>query len=123
MKAKCSEWTDVRTFGHAKGGILSPLLFVCFINDLPITLETNSLLLADDFKLYPWVDGKRDVDHLQHLLDQICRWSTEWGLGLNPVKCKVLTLSLRRKPIVAEHTLGGMVLESVCDEWRGCSAR
>ena len=112
VKGKCSRWTDVRS-GTPEGGILSPLLFVCFINDLPLTLQTNSLMFADDVKLFCRVDGDNDVGHLQLQLDQLCRWSRAWGLSLNPSKCKVLSLSLRRKPIVGEYTVGGVVLDRV----------
>ena len=112
VKGKCSRWTAVRS-GTPEGGILSPLLFVCFINDLPLTLQTHSLLYADDVKLYCRVDGDSDVRHLQLQLDQLCRWSRTWGLSLNPLKCKVLTLSLRRKPTVGEYTVGGVALERV----------
>lgn len=112
VKGKCSQWSDVRS-GTPEGGILSPLLFVCFINDLPLAIQTDSLLFADDVKLYCRVDSDGDVSHLQHQLDALCEWSEAWGLTLNPLKCKVLTLSLRRKPIVGTYTIGGVALERV----------
>ena len=81
VKGKCSQWTDVRS-GTPEGRILSPLLFVCFMNDLPQALNTESLMYADDVRLYCRVDGESDVRHLQHQLDQLCRWSNTWGLSM-----------------------------------------
>ena len=92
---------------------MSPLLFVCVMNDLPQALNTESLMYADDVKLYCRVDGESDVRHLQHQLDQLCRWSKTLGLSLNPQRCKVLTLSLHRNPTVGKYTVGGLVLDRV----------
>ena len=40
----------------SEGGLLSPLLFACFVNDLPETLYVDTLLFADDVKMYRQVD-------------------------------------------------------------------
>ena len=44
---KSSEWVPVGS-GTPEGGLLSPLLFACFVNDLPETLDVDTLLFADD---------------------------------------------------------------------------
>ena len=49
VKGKCSEWVPVLS-GTPEGGILSPLLFACFINDLPGSIEADALMFADDVK-------------------------------------------------------------------------
>ena len=49
VAGKCSEWVPVRS-GTLEGGLLSPLLFACFVNDLPNSLEADTLMFADDVK-------------------------------------------------------------------------
>ena len=46
-------------------------------------------------------------------LDRLCRWSESWGLSLNPSKCKILTLSLRRSPVVSTYSIDGTAIERV----------
>ena len=54
-----------------------------------------------------------DVRSVQAQLDRLCVWSEKWGLKLNPAKCKVLTLSLKRNPILVTYLINGVALEQV----------
>ena len=112
VKGKCSEWVPASS-GTPEGGILSPLLFACFINDLPMNVDTDTLMFADDAKMYGRVDSDADVRSMQHQLDSLCQWSATWGLTLNAAKCKVLSLTLKRLPVTATYTIGGIELERV----------
>ena len=112
VKGKCSQWTAAPS-GTPEGGLLSPLLFACFINDLPDNVQADCVMFADDVKLYNRVDSVADVDFLRQQLDSLCRWSARWQLTLNPSKCKVLTLTLRRAPIVSMYSIGSVQLERV----------
>ena len=112
VKGKCSQWVPAPS-GTPEGGLLSPLLFACFINDLPASIETSTVMFADDVKMYCRVDNDSDVLYLQRQIDSLCRWSETWRLTLNPVKCKVLTLSLRRAPVLGTYCIGGENLERV----------
>ena len=114
VNGKCSSWVPV-TSGTPEGGLLSPLLFACFINDLPAHVHTNCLMFADDVKLYSRVDSSADVDSLQRELDALCRWSQSWSLKLNPAKCKVLTLTLRRTPTVGAYLINGVAIERLTE--------
>ena len=112
VAGKCSEWVPVRS-GTPEGGLLSPLLFACFVNDLPNSLEADTLMLADDVKMYRRIDSMVDVRHLQVQLDRLVCWSERWGLKLNPAKCKVLTLTLRRNLVIGTYKIGDVALERV----------
>ena len=112
VHGKCSDWVNVMS-GTPEGGLLSPLLFACFVNDLPGAIQTDTLMFADDVKLYRRVDSEADVRTMQAQLDSLCEWSERWKLKLNPDKCKVLTLTLRRNPVIANYRIRGVVLERV----------
>ena len=52
VNGQCSSWVPV-TSGTPEGGHLSPLLFACFINDLPdAVIHSDCVIFADDCKLY-----------------------------------------------------------------------
>ena len=112
VQGKCSDWVKV-TSGTPEGGLISPLLFACFVNDLPEALLTDALMFADDVKLYRRVDNQADVRSMQGELDKLCKWSEMWKLKLNPGKCRVLTLTLKRNPVIGNYVIGGEMLERV----------
>ena len=62
-----------------------------------------------------FIIGHADCEFLQNELNALCRWSQLWGLSLNPAKCKVLTLSLRRFPVICSYSLEGSTLERVSE--------
>ena len=70
-------------------------------------------MYADDVKLYRQVQSASDVDLLKSDLARLVHWSSVWRLKLNASKCKVLTVTLKRKPIVSNYSINGVVLENV----------
>ncbi|KAA3682117.1 uncharacterized protein DEA37_0002048 [Paragonimus westermani] len=74
--------------GVFQGSVLGPLLFFVCINDLPNNISSNTLLYADDLKLW----NATDPGALQIDLDAIKRWSGDWSLPLNDNKCVRMSL-------------------------------
>lgn len=80
-----------------QGCILSPYLFSLFINDLPPMLRCNSLLFADDLKIFQPIKTINDCIMLQKDLDTLHTWCTINKLDLNVSKCMVMSFSYRRE--------------------------
>ena len=70
VKGKCSQWAPVPS-DNPEGGLISPLLFACYINDLPDCVHTDCVLFADDVKIYSKVDSTADADFLQRQLQNL----------------------------------------------------
>ncbi|CAF0917391.1 unnamed protein product [Brachionus calyciflorus] len=84
-----SDWIDVLSGVH-QGSVIGPLLFIIFINDLPIVLSIICKLFADDSKLINVIRNIKDRVDSQQNINKILNWTTEWKLDLNLVKCKVM---------------------------------
>ena len=103
--------------GIPQGSVLGPLLFVIYINDLPNCLNSQSLLFADDTKVYSQIKTPTDAYQLQTDLEKLEKWSQEWLLAFHPDKCKVLTLGRHEDIQYAhEYTLFGQKLEHIFEE-------
>ena len=84
-----SSWTRV-TSGIPQGSVLGPLLFVCYVNDMPENITSTVYMFADDTKLYRNIKTHIDREVLQSDLSRLEDWSRKWQLRFNADKCKVL---------------------------------
>ena len=85
-----SGWQPV-TSGVPQGSVLGPILFVYYINDLPLVAgNCRAGLFADDAKFSTTVDTHGMAMGLQEDAYKICEWTEMWSLRLNVDKCNVL---------------------------------
>ena len=59
-----SQWTSVLSRVR-EGSVLGPLLFACYVSDIPNNIKTNCVSYADDLKLFHEISGPDDVITLQ----------------------------------------------------------
>ena len=89
------------TCGVPQGSFLGPLLFLIFINDLP--LNTDSVLTdlyADDTTLYYTDKSQACIEQqLQTALHKLSEWCKENGRLINTAKTKVMIITTPQKRI------------------------
>ena len=88
--------------GVPQGSILGPLLFLCFVNDLPHIFEGKCEFLsyADDTQLIVTAENARSLkSKIEEVIDLAQKWYTKNGLKNNSDKSKVLIVSNKKKNI------------------------
>ena len=80
--------------GVPQGSVLGPLLFLIYINDLPLCSPSDFLLFADDTKILKCIESHSSQASLQLCLDHVSSWCDQWNLRLNGAKCAILKIAL-----------------------------
>ena len=70
----CSSESLPVTSGVPQGTVLDPLLFLCFVNDIPNCVSSNIRLYADDILLYRTINVMDDCVKLQDDLNALQQW-------------------------------------------------
>ena len=81
-----STWQNVES-GVPQGSVLGPLLFLIYVNDLEIGINTKIWKFADDVKIVKSIESVDDNFKIQKSLDKLSVWATNWDMD-NIAKCK-----------------------------------
>ena len=111
------EWAPVLS-GVPQGSVLSPLLFILYVNDIPDLVLCNIKMFAVDTKLFTSVRSQEDQEHLQCDITTLEDWAKDWLLEFNADKCKLMQVG---RPPPRNYTMtnksGARVdLESINEE-------
>ena len=96
--------------GVPQGSVLGPVLFLIFINDLPVDINSRTRLFADDCILYRQISSENDQQLLQEDLDRLATWEKTWGMEFHPQKFSVMRISRARTPRTFKYHLKGVPL-------------
>lgn len=98
------------TSGVPQGSNLGPLLFLLFIDDLTKSIDCHKLLFADDLKIYFDINNINDCIFLQSQINSLEEWCNTFKLKLNESKCKVISYSRKKEPIIYKYQLNNQIL-------------
>ena len=87
------------TSGVPQGTVLGPLLFLSYINDLPLSLSSTTRLFADDSLVYRPIVNRDDCLRLQDDLHALERWEAKWQMTFRPDKCHHMCFTRSHNPI------------------------
>ena len=111
------------TSGVPQGSVLGPVLFLIFINDLPLEMLSPLSLFADDSKIFARIlaENRKRLTRiingneiLQRDLNTVREWAIKWKMEFNVDKCKIMHLG-KKNP---KHTynMGGSELAVTREE-------
>lgn len=98
-----------------QGSVLGLLLFLIYINDITVSLNSGVFCCADNTTLLKVVDSL-DVSatNLNEDLSRIADWSKKWLLDMNASKTKSLLFSFKREvPLYLPFFLNNSEIEEV----------
>ena len=106
-----SEMVELRA-GTPQGSVLSPILYLIFVNDMPSCLNLSKIALsqyADDIGI--WTTHSSSVEAtriLQAELTELEKWCKRWQVSLHPAKSKLVAFT--KCPRHREEIPGGPTL-------------
>ena len=99
--------------GVPQGSVLGPMLFLVYTNYLPLVVSSTIGLFTDDTYIYRVIKSKEDTTDLQRDLDALVNWEQTWSMKFHSDKCKVLTITSKRKIIRFDYKIHNKFLEKV----------
>jgi hypothetical protein len=79
-----------------QGSVLGPLLFLAYVNDIWINIDSTIRLFADDCIIYREVKNNNDKENLQTGLNRLGKGAVENAMTINPTKSKVVCFTSAR---------------------------
>ena len=84
-----------------------------YVNNLPeVIIKSQVVTFADNTKVYKEVKSQDDGTTLQQDLHSLSSWSAASGLAINEKKCKLQSITRKRKPISTSYEVNGRTIQS-----------
>ena len=98
MNGKLSDRQKIE-YGVPQGSILGPLLFIIYMNDLPLFVTNAQIsMYADDTSLYNNIKSVSEIkDNLIPAFLKICDWLRSNKLSLNTLKTEFMVIGSQNK--------------------------
>ena len=96
--------------GVPQGGVLSPTLFLIYVNDIIQNLpkHVKGAIYADDLALWCTEESLPTANYrMQEALNSLQRWTKKWIVSINPTKTTHTVFSLSTKKLTANLTING----------------
>ena len=101
--------------GVPQGTVLSPILFLLHINNLPSIVSSKVRFFADDYLINRQIKSNNDQIKLQRDLNLLESWEVKWGMRFKAAKCNIMQVSRMRLPFLYSYKLSGQVPNEVKD--------
>ena len=113
---KVSSWKSVFSgVPQCSVGLLGPILFLVYINDLEEGVTGKLLEFADDTKLFRKTNKEiGDKQELQYDIDKIVMWSEKWQMLINFGKCNCFHTAPGHTGM--NYEMGGTILSKTVTE-------
>ena len=72
--------------------VLGPLVFLCYINDLPKEVNSAVKLYVDDVLLHRAIHSTADCE------DTLNQWAINWQMSFNLCKCELIQITNKKHP-------------------------
>ena len=99
--------------GVPQGTVLGPLLFLIYIDDIVLGIDSEIRLFADDCILYRLIRNLCDSAYLESDINNLHEWSHKWQMSLSVSKCCIWSIFRKRTPPALIYTLGNTLLNVV----------
>jgi len=89
------------------------LLFLIFINDIPLHVQSKIRLYVDDVILYRDIHSAEDCYVLQNDRDLLAQWSHKWQMMFNPKKCEFLRTSNKTNIVPITYYINNHLIKEI----------
>ena len=104
------------TSGVPQGSVLGPIMFLIYINDMPMEVNSYMNMFADDAKIMRRIRNVEDCNMLQEDLSRIYNWSIKGQMEFNINKSHIMRMGKSKYRPYKEYQLGRETITEVSEE-------